>query len=114
MSIVTARTAAVCRRHAWHVAWSEPRRATVLVGGLGLVLWFVVLLAGCPSVLSGVAVHVCRGSFFPARCAARWGVFFVLANGALLVTLMRQEPERKGTQITVVEHQSCEQAKTKN
>jgi hypothetical protein len=25
-----------------------------------------------------------------------------------------QEPERKGTQITVVEHQSCEQAETKN
>jgi hypothetical protein len=27
---------------------------------------------------------------------------------------MRQEPERKGTQITVVEHQAPEQAETKN
>jgi hypothetical protein len=27
---------------------------------------------------------------------------------------MMQEPKRKGTQITVVEHQACEQAETKN
>jgi hypothetical protein len=29
------------------------------------------------------------------------------------VTSMMQESERKGTQITVVEHQACEQAETK-
>jgi hypothetical protein len=30
------------------------------------------------------------------------------------VTSMMQEPERKGTHTTVVEHQACEQAETKN
>jgi hypothetical protein len=35
-------------------------------------------------------------------------------NSPKRVASMRQEPRRKGTQITVLEHQSCEKAETKN